>query len=106
MALKFTVLIDTRKGLDIIYIILRLLIFQYTSNKAVSDGVVSYHIDHFVSARIAKYSCGIRAAIPYVASDREHSARRHLNYIGLDGPSMISEHFSVILSKVGLSSLS
>ena len=103
MALKFAVLMDIRKGIYSIYILL--LNLQYASNKAVSDGAVSYHIDHLVRARIAKYSCGVRTAIPYRESDPEHFIRRYLKYTGLDGTVRISDHFDVILRKVRRSGL-
>src|SRR6266542_2427206 len=72
----------------------------YLRNKAVADGAVSYHIDHLVSNRIARYSYGVGATFPYSAYNREHTARPDLVYTEIDGSQCIAGFFSVILSKV------
>ncbi|KAF7324469.1 hypothetical protein MKEN_00487500 [Mycena kentingensis (nom. inval.)] len=41
-------------------------------NKAVSDGAVSFYIDHFVSSRVSKRNYGIEVRIPYVPADATH----------------------------------
>lgn len=69
-------------------------------NKAVADGAVSYHIDHLVTNRIARYSYGVGATYPYNASNPEHTARPDLVYTEIDGSQCIAGYFSTILSKV------
>ncbi|KAF9524973.1 hypothetical protein CPB83DRAFT_871039 [Crepidotus variabilis] len=70
------------------------------TNKAVADGAVSYHIDHFVQARIAKYSYGVRVHVPYNSSDPEHMVRKHAVFTDLEGHQRVGGHFDVILPKV------
>jgi len=77
-----------------------MLIVSFFRNKAVADGAVSYHIDHFVSARVAKFSYGTQSNIPFDSSDPEHRARSHLVYTDLLGHKRIRNHFCVVLPKV------
>lgn len=70
------------------------------SNKAVADGAVSHHIDHFVSARVSKFSYGTECEIPFIATHPEHIARSHLAHADLRGRKHLPERFSVILPKV------
>ncbi|KAJ7073106.1 hypothetical protein C8F01DRAFT_1362300 [Mycena amicta] len=68
-------------------------------NKAVSDGAVSFYLDHFVSARIAKDTYGIVMNIPYDPSNSEHAKRSHLVYIDAEGKERISNRFASILPR-------
>lgn len=69
------------------------------TNKAVADGAVSYHLDHFVRSRVAKYSYGVQATMPYDPSNPEHMTRRHFVYTDLTGRKRIRRFFDVILRK-------
>ncbi|KAJ3514774.1 hypothetical protein NLJ89_g2173 [Agrocybe chaxingu] len=79
------------------------------TNKAVADGAVSFYIDHFVTARVAKFSYGTCANPVYISSNPEHAARKNKVYTSLDGNERIRGGFGVILRKgtaVGLQTLS
>ena len=69
-------------------------------NKAVADGAVSYHIDHFVRSRVAKYSYGVEVNTAYDASNPEHLSRPHYVFTNLTGHKRIKGFFDVILRKV------
>ena len=82
-----------------------LLPLNWQRNKAVADGAVSYHIDHFVRTRIAKYSYGTESSLPYDSSNPEHMFRPHSVYTDLNGHKKIRGSFSVILPKVDAATL-
>ncbi|CAA7260294.1 unnamed protein product [Cyclocybe aegerita] len=69
------------------------------TNKAVADGAVSFYIDHFVTARVAKFSYGINANDVYDPSNPEHTVRKNKLYISLDGTTRVDGGFEVILRK-------
>ena len=69
-------------------------------NKAVADGAASYHIDHWVSGRVAKNCYGIAADFLYIDFDPQHISRRNSMYIDMDGRKWISGRFSVVLPRV------
>ncbi|KAG5644294.1 hypothetical protein DXG03_008712 [Asterophora parasitica] len=69
-------------------------------NKAVADGGVSFYIDHFVTARVAKYSYGIEVGIPYDIWDAEHKSRRFSVYQAPNGVNHIPAAFDIVLPKV------
>ncbi|KAJ7073103.1 hypothetical protein C8F01DRAFT_268957 [Mycena amicta] len=68
-------------------------------NKAVSDGAVSFYLDHFVSTRISKDTYGIGTYVPYEPSNSEHSRRSHLMFIDVTGKPCIAGGFSSILPR-------
>ncbi|KAK2462915.1 hypothetical protein APHAL10511_005113 [Amanita phalloides] len=70
-------------------------------NKAVAEGAVSYHIDHRVSTRVARFTYGIEVTRPYSLLDPEHThiRRRHLVYTSPSGMRRIEGIFSDILLK-------
>jgi hypothetical protein len=68
-------------------------------NKAVSDGAISFYLDHYVRARIAKVTYGSRVSVPYVHSDPEHVKRAALKFIDVDGMPMLPHGFRPILQK-------
>lgn len=76
------------------------LLLGYIRNKAVADGAVSFYLDHFVRARVSKFSYGINCNGNYDASDNEHRKRSSSIYVGLDGQQRIPNCFDVILPKV------
>ena len=48
------------------------LYFIFFSNKVVSDGAISYYIDHFVQTRVSKITYGIDGFAKYDPSNPEH----------------------------------
>lgn len=68
-------------------------------NKAVAEGAVSFHVDHFVKARVAKYSYGTDAAVLLNPFNEEHICRLHLASKDMNGLLRL-QGFSVILPKV------
>lgn len=68
--------------------------------KAVAEGALWYHLDHFVSARRAKYVYGTRCDNRYCASMQDHVARRHKAYTHVDGELYVPDAFSRIIPKV------
>ncbi|KAF9262594.1 hypothetical protein L218DRAFT_980444 [Marasmius fiardii PR-910] len=72
---------------------------QSNLNKATADGAVSFYLDHFVSARIARWSYGIKSITPFDRNKPEHLDREHLIFIQLSGSPGILNAFSCILPK-------
>ncbi|KIL64018.1 hypothetical protein M378DRAFT_642370 [Amanita muscaria Koide BX008] len=68
-------------------------------NKAVADGAVSYYVDRYVSARIAKYSYGVNVNIPFDPADPGHVRRKSTKFTDSDGKDRIPGIFSTILEK-------
>jgi hypothetical protein len=68
-------------------------------NKAVADGAVSYYLDHYVSARVAKRSYGLKIDDHFNASNPEHIRRIETKYMKADGNYHIPGAFSTILRK-------
>ncbi|RDB20568.1 Heat shock protein 12A [Hypsizygus marmoreus] len=68
-------------------------------NKAVADGGVSFYIDHFVTARVAKYAYGIGISHHYDETNVEHKKRSSRRYEDASGYELISRGFSIILPK-------
>jgi len=74
--------------------------FTSRSNKAVSDGAISFFLDHHVRTRVAKVSYGTDFSVPYNRSDPEHLKRPASKFINADGSPFISGVFNVVLPKV------
>ncbi|KAJ3980729.1 hypothetical protein F5890DRAFT_1575470 [Lentinula detonsa] len=68
-------------------------------NKAVADGALSYYLDHFVSARVARLTYGTDCVRPYNPSNIEHMRRRHTMTTRPSGRQVIPSAFSTIISK-------
>ncbi|KAK2462911.1 hypothetical protein APHAL10511_005109 [Amanita phalloides] len=68
-------------------------------NKAVTEGAVSYHIDHCVSTRVSRFSYGIEVCNQFDPLNLEHIRRNHLVFTGLSGERKINGIFSDILLK-------
>ncbi|KAJ3971068.1 hypothetical protein EV361DRAFT_243889 [Lentinula raphanica] len=68
-------------------------------NKAVSDGALSYYLDHFVSARKARFTFGTECGRPYDPLNIEHIRRQSTVYKTPSGRRQIPKAFSVIISK-------
>ena len=69
-------------------------------NKAVSIGAVSYYVDHFVTTRIAKFTCGSPCNTAYNSSDPEHIQRFDNSYVDAMGNRWVSGFFRTMLSRV------
>ncbi|KAG6888217.1 hypothetical protein C0995_009752 [Termitomyces sp. Mi166 len=68
-------------------------------NKAVAEGAVSFYLDHFVAARVAKYSYGVECTVLYEEYNREHRARSSRIYTSLSGLQRLPGYFDIILRK-------
>ena len=66
-----------------------------------TDGAVSYHIDHRVSVRVSKFTFGIEATRLFDPSNAEHICRPSLVVPSPSGQRRIEGIFSEILAKVG-----
>jgi hypothetical protein len=69
-------------------------------NKAVSDGAISFYLDHFVRTRVSKITYGYFCHIPYDPNDPDHRARSHKVFTSVSGNKRISDSFDIILPKV------
>lgn len=68
--------------------------------KAVSDGAVSFHLDHFVSTRVTRFGYGTNVCSLYNPRDPEHLKRSSLaRKNSNDGKTYIYNQFQVILPK-------
>ncbi|KAG6918266.1 hypothetical protein DXG01_015640 [Tephrocybe rancida] len=68
-------------------------------NKAVADGGVSFYIDHFVTARVAKYAYGLNISTPYNPDNVEHLKRLSTRFTDAAGHERLPNAFSIILPK-------
>ncbi|KAF5317094.1 hypothetical protein D9611_003520 [Ephemerocybe angulata] len=68
-------------------------------NKAVSDGAISFYLDHFVNSRVSKLTYGNFCHIPFVETDPEHRSRMNQVFTSLSGYRRISDVFDIILPK-------
>ncbi|KAF8901908.1 hypothetical protein CPB84DRAFT_1708063 [Gymnopilus junonius] len=68
-------------------------------NKAVSDGAISFYLDHFVRTRVSKFTYGSFCAIDYDETDKEHLKRADKRIFFSSGDVMINGYFGVILPK-------
>ncbi|OCH89886.1 hypothetical protein OBBRIDRAFT_755931 [Obba rivulosa] len=69
------------------------------TNKAVAEGAVAFYIDHFVSARMARFTYGTECTRPFNSDDLEHISRERKTYIDNDGRKKVPYAFSAILKK-------
>lgn len=70
------------------------------SNKAVSDGAVSFHLDHLVTTRVSRMAYGMRCRGAYDPHNPEH--RRRGSILLASGELKVDNVFSVILHKVSV----
>jgi len=66
-------------------------------NKAVSDGAISFYLDHFVRTRVSKFTYGNFYSPKYNPSDPDHLSRSHNVCTSSSGEELISEFFDIIL---------
>ena len=69
-------------------------------NKAVAIGAISYYVDHFVTARISKFTYGVPCSARYCSSNPEHVKREHKAYIDATGNKRVPGCFNTMLTKV------
>ena len=75
-------------------------------SKAVSDGALLFHHDHFVRTRVSKFAYGTFCAIDFDSAAPDHQQRHHDTYTDVSGIRRIRGSFDVILPKVFYSLLS
>ncbi|KAK7472142.1 hypothetical protein VKT23_000264 [Stygiomarasmius scandens] len=68
-------------------------------NKAVADGAASFHVDHFVGSRIARWNYGVEMNYYYDKTNAEHLRREFTTYVDPAGCEMVPKGFDVILKK-------
>ncbi|TFK19368.1 hypothetical protein FA15DRAFT_674490 [Coprinopsis marcescibilis] len=68
-------------------------------NKAVSDGAISFYLDHFVRTRVAKFTYGQFCTLKYNPQDPEHAQRSSDVFTSYAGEQRLSGSFDVILKK-------
>ncbi|KIK93923.1 hypothetical protein PAXRUDRAFT_785589 [Paxillus rubicundulus Ve08.2h10] len=68
-------------------------------NKAVADGAVSFHIDHLVTSRTARFTYGVECFHCYDPNLAEHRERGRAQFVGPSGHVMLPKGFSSILVK-------
>ena len=78
----------------------------FSRNKAVSDGAISFYLDHFVRTRVSKVTYGAFVTTEYDASAPEHRSRSHNVFASVSGEKRIPGFFDIILPKVSLLTLS
>ena len=69
-------------------------------NKAVAIGAVSYYIDHFVTARISRFTYGLLSNVLYNSSNPEHVRREHKSFVDAMGDRRLPDSFVTILARV------
>ncbi|TFY59588.1 hypothetical protein EVJ58_g5687 [Rhodofomes roseus] len=70
-----------------------------TLAKAVAEGALWFHLDHYVSARIAKHVYGTDNNTTFQSSLPEHIERRYKSYVSADGKVKIPDAFTKIISR-------
>ena len=70
------------------------------SNKAVSDGAISFYVDHFVRTRVSKFTYGCMSGKRYDPSNPDHRSRSHSVRTDFDGEERLRNFFTIILPKV------
>ena len=79
---------------------------NFFRNKAVSDGAISFYLDHFVRTRVSKVAYGSFYHAKYDPSDPDHISRSHKVHIDASGAKRIRGSFGIILPKVSCLPLS
>ena len=73
---------------------------NFSRNKAVSDGAISFYLDHFVTTRVSKVTYGIFVDIHYDPNDPDHRSRSHNVFTCNSGIEVIPDFFYIVLPKV------
>ncbi|VDC07521.1 unnamed protein product [Peniophora sp. CBMAI 1063] len=69
------------------------------ANKSVTEGVVSFHLDHYVSARVAKVTYGSRCAHVYDKELSDYTQHVHKIFISPDGIEILNDGFQSVPSQ-------
>ncbi|KAI0315438.1 hypothetical protein OF83DRAFT_1062097 [Amylostereum chailletii] len=69
------------------------------AGKAVAEGAVSFHIDHFVSTRAAQFTYGVEATGEYDPRNKSHVRRKHDTFLSPNGTRYIRRVFEPLLVK-------
>ena len=69
-------------------------------NKAVAVGAVSFHVNHFVTGRIAKFTYGVPSHVAYQSFNPEHVNRERKSFLDCAESKRIPDHFETMLSRV------
>ena len=70
------------------------------SNKAVAEGAISFYLDRFVAARVARWTYGSPLSVHYDSSNAEHLSRRSQTYVNEAGWTLLPSGFKSLLEKV------
>lgn len=76
-----------------------LLIFFF-SNKTVPDGAIAFYVGHCVTARVSKFTYGVKSARQFFPWIPDHMRRQKDVSLSLAGHFVIDGYFSTILRKV------
>ncbi|KAF9480734.1 hypothetical protein BDN70DRAFT_893887 [Pholiota conissans] len=68
-------------------------------NKAVSDGAISFYLDHVVRTRISKITYGTFYSMLYNPNEPDHKLRRKKAYTSESGDKVVPDSFDIILPK-------
>ncbi|KAK0222699.1 hypothetical protein EDD85DRAFT_860789 [Armillaria nabsnona] len=68
-------------------------------NKAVADGAISFYIHNIVSARVAKYTYGLKVHTIFNPLDPEHARRKLHVFTRIDGEKVLNGQYAIILPK-------
>lgn len=68
-------------------------------NKAVAEGALSFHIDHYVTSRVAKYTYGSKCSRSYEPANIDHKKRGARAYVSPHGKKMLDDGFQAVLLK-------
>jgi len=68
-------------------------------SKAVSDGAISFYLDHFVRTRVSKITYGSFCGILYDPNLSDHRSRSQKVYTSVSGNTRIGDSFDIILPK-------
>ncbi|TFY59589.1 hypothetical protein EVJ58_g5686 [Rhodofomes roseus] len=72
---------------------------EMQTSKAVAEGALWFHLDHFVSARIARYAYGTSVRTLFDVSQPDHMERKAKAILGADGTAMLRGVFSEIIPR-------
>ena len=73
---------------------------NFSRNKAVSDGAISFYLDHFVRTRVSKFTYGVFGDTAYDPFALDHISRSHNVFTSVSGAERISNFFDIILPRV------
>jgi len=71
-------------------------------NKAVSDGAISFYLDHYVRTRVSKVTFGMFCNETFDSSQEDHRERESRAYVAVSGIKRLPDFFAIILPKVRL----